>query len=143
MSLFDAMTIASTSLTAQTAKLNTSYSEPGKRQYGGIFSRGGLPRQAPLFWAVLEGQIDPNDASQLGVMVEDIVEVGGPARQEFNPEHPLADENGYIYRPAIDESTQIAEMMQASRSFQNSVEAINTAKQLALRTLTIGSRCHD
>ena len=91
--------------------------------------------KAPLFKAILDGQA--NDTSQLGVMVEGIVEVGGPARQEFNPEHPLADENGYIYQPAIDESTQIAEMMQASRSFQNSVEAINTAKQLALRTLTI------
>jgi flagellar basal-body rod protein FlgC len=94
--------------------------------------------QAPLFKAVLDGQIDPNDARQLGVRVEDIIEVGGPARQEFNPAHPLADDDGYIYKPDIDAATEMAEMMEASRSFQNSVEAINTAKQLALRTLTLG-----
>ena len=138
MSLFDAMTIASTSLTATTAKLNTVTQNLANANTVASSAEEAYRAKAPLFRAVLEGQIDPNDASQLGVMVEEIVEVGGPARQEFNPEHPLADENGYIYRPAIDESTQIAEMMQASRSFQNSVEAINTAKQLALRTLTIG-----
>ena len=93
--------------------------------------------QAPLFRAVLEGQIDPNDPSQMGVVVEDIVEVGGPARRNSTLP-PLADENGYIYKPDIDAATEMAEMMQASRSFQNSVEAINTAKQLALRTLTLG-----
>jgi flagellar basal-body rod protein FlgC len=74
----------------------------------------------------------------MGVQVDDIVEVGGPARQEFNPAHPLADENGYIYKPDIDAATEMAEMMQASRSYQNSIEAINTAKQLVLRTLTLG-----
>ena len=138
MSLFDAMTIASTSLKAQTAKLNTVTQNLANANTVASSADEAYRAKAPLFRPCLDGQIDPNDASQLGVMVEDIVEVGGPARQEFNPEHPLADENGYIYRPAIDESTQIAEMMQASRSFQNSVEAINTAKQLALRTLTIG-----
>jgi flagellar basal-body rod protein FlgC len=71
-------------------------------------------------------------------MVDGIIEVGGPALQEFNPGHPLADENGYIYKPDIDAATEMADMMQASRSFQNSIETINTAKQLALRTLTLG-----
>ena len=78
------------------------------------------------------------EASKLGVEIDGVVEVGGPARQEFNPAHPLADENGYIYRPDIDAATEMSQMMQASRSFQNSIEAINTAKQLALRTLTLG-----
>ena len=50
----------------------------------------------------------------------------------------LADEDGYVYRPNIDVATEMVNMMQASRSFQNSIEAINTAKQLAMRTLTLG-----
>jgi flagellar basal-body rod protein FlgC len=138
MSLFDAMTIASTSLTAQTTKLNTIAKNMANANTVASTPEATYTAQAPLFRAVFEGQIDPNDVSQMGVKVEDIVEVGGPARQEFNPAHPLADENGYIYKPDIDAATEMAEMMQASRSFQNSVEAINTAKQLALRTLTLG-----
>lgn len=138
MSLFDTMTIASTSLTAQTTKLNTIAKNMANANTVASTPEQTYTAQAPLFKAILDGQIDPNDVSQMGVQVDDIIEVGGPARQEFNPAHPLADENGYIYKPDIDPSTEMAEMMQASRSYQNSVEAINTAKQLALRTLTLG-----
>lgn len=138
MSLFDVMTIASTSLTAQTSKINTIAQNMANANTVASSPEATYTAQAPLFKAVLDGQIDPNDASQLGVRVEDIIDVGGPARQEFNPAHPLADDDGYIYKPDIDAATEMAEMMEASRSFQNSVEAINTAKQLALRTLTLG-----
>jgi flagellar basal-body rod protein FlgC len=86
---------------------------------------------------VLEAQFG-DDASKMGVQVDRIEEVGGEPRSEFNPGHPLADEEGYIYRPNIDVATEMVNMMQASRSFQNSIEAINTAKQLAMRTLTLG-----
>ena len=143
MSLFDTMTIASTSLTAQSTKLNTIAKNMANANTVASSPEETYTAQAPLFRAILDGQIDPNDLSQMGVQVEDIVEVGGPARQEFNPAHPLADENGYIYKPDIDASTEMAEMMQASRSYQNSVEAINTAKQLALRTLTLGKLSYD
>jgi flagellar basal-body rod protein FlgC len=138
MSLFDAMTIARSSLTAQTAKMNTVAQNLANADTVASSPEETYTAQAPLFRAVLEGQIDPNDASQMGVVVDGIVEVGGPANQEFNPEHPLADDDGYIYTPDINPATEMADLMQASRSFQNSIEAINTAKQLALRTLTLG-----
>jgi flagellar basal-body rod protein FlgC len=138
MSLFDAMTIARSSLTAQTAKMNTVAQNLANADTVASSPEETYTAQAPLFRAVLEGQIDPKDSSQLGVVVDGIVEVGGPANQEFNPEHPLADDDGYIYRPDINAVTEMADLMQASRSFQNSIEAINTAKQLALRTLTLG-----
>ena len=138
MSMFDAMSIASTALTAQTAKLNTVAQNLANANTVASTPEAAYTAQEPLFRSILDGEIDPNDASQLGVMVDGIIEVGGPARQEFNPAHPLADENGYIYKPDIDAATEMADMMQASRSFQNSIEAINTAKQLALRTLTLG-----
>ena len=138
MSLFDAMAIARSSLTAQTAKMNTVAQNLANADTVASSPEETYTAQAPLFRAVLEGQIDPNDASQMGVVVDGIVEVGGPANQEFNPEHPLADDDGYIYKPDINPVTEMADLMQASRSFQNSIEAINTAKQLALRTLTLG-----
>ena len=138
MSMFDAMSIASTALTAQTAKLNTVAQNLANANTVASSPEAAYTAQEPLFRAILDGEIDHNDASQMGVMVDGIIEVGGPALQEFNPGHPLADENGYIYKPDIDAATEMADMMQASRSFQNSIEAINTAKQLALRTLTLG-----
>lgn len=138
MSLFDVMDVASTSLTAQTVRLHTIAENMANANTVSSNADDTYRAKAPVFKAILEGQVDPMEASKLGVELDGVVEVGGPARQEFNPAHPLADENGYIYRPDIDAATEMSHMMQASRSFQNSIEAINTAKQLALRTLTLG-----
>ena len=138
MSLFDAMGIASTGLNAQSVRLNTIASNMANANTVASSAEEAYVAKAPVFNAVLDTELEFAEDAMLGVKVEDIVEVGGPARQEFNPSNPLADENGYIYRPDIDATTEMANMMQASRSYQNSVEAINTAKQLALRTLTLG-----
>ena len=134
MSLFDSMNIAATGLEAQTVRLNTIASNMANANTIASSPEQIYRARHPVFAAVLESE----DASRMGVRVDRIVEEGGDPRQEFNPTHPLADENGFVYRPDINAATEMANMMQASRSFQNSIEAINTAKQLALRTLTLG-----
>ncbi len=137
MSLFDVMSIAGTSLDAQTIRLNTIASNMANAHTVSGSAEDTYAPRAPVFSAVLEDAFDA-DPSQMGVKVDAIVETGVEPRQEYSPNHPMADENGFIYRPAVDTATEMANMMQASRSFQNSIEAINTAKQLALRTLTLG-----
>tara|TARA_B110000503_G_scaffold108948_1_gene162940 strand:+ start:98 stop:511 length:414 start_codon:yes stop_codon:yes gene_type:complete len=136
MSLFDSMTIASTALSAQTTRLNTIASNMANANTVSSTAADAYRARYPVFSAVLEDV--GGDGSKLGVKVDSIVEAGGEPRQEFNPSHPLADENGFIYRPDIDTATEMANMMSAARSFQNAIETINTAKQLALRTLTLG-----
>jgi flagellar basal-body rod protein FlgC len=137
MSLFDAMDIAGSSLSAQTVRLNSIASNMANANTVASSPEDTYRARTPLFKAVLETQL-ASDRSQMGVQIDRMEEVGGDPRAEFNPGHPLADEEGYIYRPNIDVATEMVNMMQASRSFQNSVEAINTAKQLAMRTLTLG-----
>ena len=137
MSLFDAMDIAGSSLSAQTMRLNSIASNMANANTVASSPEDTYRARTPLFKAVLETQL-ASDRSQMGVQIDRMEEVGGDPRAEFNPGHPLADEEGYIYRPNIDVATEMVNMMQASRSFQNSIEAINTAKQLAMRTLTLG-----
>jgi flagellar basal-body rod protein FlgC len=137
MSLFDAMDIAGSSLSAQTVRLNSIASNMANANTVASSPEDTYRARTPLFKAVLETQL-ASDRSQMGVQIDRMEEVGGDPRAEFNPGHPLADEEGYIYRPNIDVATEMVNMMQASRSFQNSIEAINTAKQLAMRTLTLG-----
>ena len=55
----------------------------------------------------------------------------------YDPFDPQADEEGFVYTTNISEVGEMVEMMAASRSYQNNVEVINTAKQLLLRTLSI------
>ena len=138
MSLFDAMDIAGTSLSAQTVRLNAIASNMANANTVASSPEQTYRARTPLFKAVLEAQFVGDDASKMGVQVDRIEEIGGEPRAEFNPGHPLANEEGYVYRPNIDVATEMVNMMQASRSFQNSIEAINTAKQLAMRTLTLG-----
>ena len=133
MSLFDSMNIASTALSAQTTRINTIASNMANANTVASTPEDTYRARAPIFQAVLEGESD-----QLVVRVKSIEEVGREPRQEFEPEHPLADENGFIYTPDLDVTTEMANMMSASRSFQSAIEVINTSKQLALRTLTLG-----
>jgi flagellar basal body rod protein FlgC len=50
----------------------------------------------------------------------------------------LANAEGYVYSPDIDAVTEMANMISASRSYQNNVEVLSTAKELMLRTLQLG-----
>ena len=61
-----------------------------------------------------------------------------PHRLEYNPGHPMANENGYVVKPNVDVVAETVNMISASRSYQANVEVINTAKSLMNRTLTIG-----
>jgi len=67
-----------------------------------------------------------------------VVESQAPLRSEYNPGHPLANEEGYVYLPNVNVVEEMANMISASRSYQTNVEVMNTAKQLLMRTLALG-----
>jgi flagellar basal-body rod protein FlgC len=72
------------------------------------------------------------------VEVLGIVEDQDPLRQEYNPNHPLADENGYIYKPNVNVMEEMANMISASRSYQTNVQVADAAKQMLMKTLQLG-----
>jgi len=88
----------------------------------------------PIFKAQKHG----DDASLTGVKVKEISHSETPPIMRYEPGHPLADENGYIYAPDVDPVAQMVDMISASRSYQANVEVINTAKELTLSTLSMG-----
>ena len=59
---------------------------------------------------------------------------------EHIPGHPLANEEGYVYFPAVNPIEEMTDMISASSTYQSNVEMISTIKQLMLRTLQVGSR---
>ena len=58
--------------------------------------------------------------------------------KEFKPGHPLADQDGFIYRAPVDSEEEYIDMMEASRQYQNNVEVISTIKGLMLKTANLG-----
>jgi flagellar basal-body rod protein FlgC len=73
-----------------------------------------------------------------GVRILDIVETRRPPTPEYDPGHPMANEEGYVFHSNVNVAEEMTNMISASRSFQNNVEVLNTSKQLLMRTLQLG-----
>ena len=72
------------------------------------------------------------------VKVSGIMQEETAAIPHYRPNHPLANDEGYVYSPNIDAVAEMADMISASRSYQNNVEVLTTTKELLLRTLQMG-----
>jgi len=70
-----------------------------------------------------------------GVNVTGVIRSTAAPTREHNPDHPLADANGDVWTSPVDEHAEMVEMLDASRQYQNLVEALSTAKQLMLDTM--------
>ena len=73
-----------------------------------------------------------------GVQVTQVSESTAAPVKRYEPDHPLADAQGYVYAPDIDPVAQMVDLISASRSYQANVEVFNSAKELALATLNMG-----
>jgi flagellar basal-body rod protein FlgC len=73
-----------------------------------------------------------------GVQVAGIVEDQAPARRVYEPSHPMADGDGYVQQSNVNVVEEMVNMISASRSYQNNIEVMNTAKQLLQKTLQLG-----
>jgi len=80
------------------------------------------------------------DSNAMGVKIDGVVEDQRPARSSYEPGNPIADEDGFVYMSNVNQVQEMASMMAASRSYQTNVEVMNTAKDLLMRTLTIGQQ---
>ncbi|AOH37015.1 flagellar basal body rod protein FlgC [Luteimonas sp. JM171] len=126
--------IAGSAMQAQSVRLSTLASNLANAD-----SVAGSPEQVyrplePVFRAVANGA----DPSLTGVEVSGVVERDTPPVQRYEPGHPLADEQGYVYSPDVDPVSQMVNLISASRNYQAGVEMLNTAKELAVATLSMG-----
>lgn len=71
------------------------------------------------------------------VQVQGVQREQAAAIRQHNPDHPLADANGDIWAAPVDENAEMVDMLEASRQYQNLVEALSTAKQLMLDTMRL------
>ncbi len=72
------------------------------------------------------------------VNVSKVVELQKEPFKIFDPNHPLADKDGYIYKAPINVEEEMVDMMDASRQYQNNIEVVTTLKALTLKTINLG-----
>ena len=74
----------------------------------------------------------------MGVRVLDVIQSGAAPLKRYQPDHPLADANGFVYGSNVNPVEELTNMISASRSFQGNVEVMTTARDLVLKTLAMG-----
>ena len=130
--------IAGTALNAQTVRMNASASNLSNAGTVSGTDKDAFRAKRTEFKTILAQQAGTaNDGLSGGVKVSRITDDPKPVARMSDPGNPAADKDGYVYLSNVNEMTEMVEMMAASRSYQNNVEVINTARQLMARTLDI------
>lgn len=131
MALFSILDISASALSAQSQRINVSASNLANAD--SVAGPDGETYRAKqvVFESRMRGAIG-------GVQTAEVVESDAPLVTEYDPSHPLADEQGYITKPNVEPVHEMINMLSASRSYQANVEVMNTSKQLMLKTLTLG-----
>ena len=133
MGMFSTFHIAGSALSAQSMRLNAVASNLANAD--SIVGADGKPYRAKQ--VVFEATPINGEAGQ-GVRVQQIVEDASPGRMVYDPRNPAADDKGYVTMPNVSVVDEMVNMISASRSYQTNAEVMNTAKQLLLKTLTLG-----
>lgn len=134
MSMFNVFDIAGSALTAQSQRLNAIASNLANAD--SAIGPDGKPYRAKQ---VVFSSMPLSGGEAIGVRVTGVIEDSSPLKKVHDPKHPLADEQGYITMPNVSVVDEMVNMISASRSYQNNVEVMNTAKTLLLKTLQLGT----
>lgn len=138
MALYNIFNIAGSSMSAQSVRLNTVASNLSNADVVSNNELDVYKSRQPIFSAVMSALGNSESQASVPVRVTAIVESDAPATKEYQPHHPMANEQGFIFKPNVNTIEEMANMMAASRSYQNNVEVFNTSKQLLLKTLSMG-----
>jgi flagellar basal-body rod protein FlgC len=137
MSMLRIFDVAGSAVSAQSQRLNTVASNLANVDtVAGPDGKAYKARQV-VFQTTLMGNVAQREASA-GVRVSNITEDQTPGRRVLDPKHPSADADGYVTYSNVNPVEEMVNMMSASRSYQNNVEVMNTARTLLLKTLQIG-----
>ena len=134
MSMLKIFDVAGSAVSAQSQRLNVVASNLANADtVAGPDGQSYKARQV-VFQTVAMG-----DMGAAGVQVSQVKEDQSAGRRVHDPKHPQADADGYVTYSNVNAVEEMVNMISASRSYQNNIEVMNTAKTLLLKTLQLGS----
>ena len=90
------------------------------------------------FGAELRAAYGEGEQPERGVMVYQITDTSTGTRQVFNPEHPHADENGFVSYPAISQAEEMSLLVKTQRAYQANLVALSAAQRMFSSALQVG-----
>ena len=133
MSMFSIFNISGSAVSAQSQRLNVVASN-----LANVDAVAGPDGSVYKARQVVFQTVPMGHDGSAGVKVNAISEDDTPGRRIHDPSHPLADDEGYVTHSNVSAVDEMVNMISASRSYQNNVEVMNTAKTLLLKTLQMG-----
>ena len=136
MSFQDISKIAGSAMAAQTVRLNTIASNLANADSVAGSEGETYCARKPVFSAVMDG----SGASGAGgrVQVLDVVQSDEPLRKVYEPGHPMANADGMVYYPNVNQVAEMTDMMSASRAFETNVEVLGRIKSMQQSLLKLG-----
>ena len=145
MSLGKIFDTAGSAMSANTVRLNTTASNLANAESAASSIDETYRARHPVFAAVQQqvqqlsfDTVGDGKGETQGVQVLGIVESDTPLEQRYEPNHPLANEEGYVYYPNVNAVEEMTNMISASKAYQMNVEVMNSAKSMMQRILTLG-----
>ncbi len=136
MDTFSVFKVSATALDAQRRRMNVIASNMAN-VHSTRSEEGGPYRRKDVVFAPVD--VSSGDSLIRGVRVEEVVtDMAAPFKTVYDPSHPDADANGNVAMPNISVIEEMVNMMMASRAYEASVTAFNTAKSMVLKTLELG-----
>ena len=133
MSMFSIFNVSGSAISAQSQRLNVVASNLANAD-----AIAGPDGQAYRGRQLVFETVPMGSDAAAGVRVSAVRENQDPLKRSYNPSHPAADEQGYVTQSNVNPVEEMVNMISASRSYQNNVEVMNTAKSLLLKTLQLG-----
>jgi len=134
MALSTIFDVAGTALTARSKRLNVVASNLANADSASTSADTAYHAKQVIFQTLNVG----NNGVDKGVKVSSVVDDPSPMHTVYEPNHPLANAEGYVTYPNVNPVEEMVNMISASRSYQNEVEVMNTTKTLLQKTLTLG-----
>ena len=133
MSMLSIFNVSGSAVSAQSQRLNAVASN-----LANVEAVAGPDGKAFKARQVVFQTVPMGDEGTAGVRVSQISENQSPGRKVMDPSNPAADEQGYVTHSNVNAVEEMVNMISASRSYQNNIEVMNTAKSLLLKTLQMG-----
>ncbi|OIQ52161.1 Flagellar basal-body rod protein FlgC [Pseudodesulfovibrio hydrargyri] len=144
MDIMTALDIGASGLSAQRAQLNVismnmANIRTTKTEAGGPYQRKSVSFEAtPVYSPFDQAMQDQLNRNLEGVKVLGVIRDERPFKQVYDPNHPDANDQGYVFYPDINVVEEMANMMQAMRGYESNVQTIESAKRMFQKALTIG-----
>lgn len=139
MAFTDIFRISGSAMTAQTVRLNTIASNMANADSPAASEEAVYKARRPVFASVYQNSELTGRQAMTGARVQvlDVVETG-QAVQRYEPNHPMANSQGYVFYPDVNVVEEMADMMSASRGFETNAEVMSNLKSMQQSLLRLG-----